>query len=410
MNRVYILFGAVLALFLIHGCQSSTEVSPVELDVPMKPVDTIGMAIAYDFNAYFTRAFDSCGCPGAAVSLVKDSASILEHGYGFRDDQNPVDAQTVFRLGSVSKGFAAITAAFCVENNYFSYYDTVNKIVPFFSLSDINQSNRIQVWHLLSHTTGLPMHSYTNLIEDGVSVRDITRKLQEVKLIAKEGQQYAYQNTAYSVIEEVILSSTGKTYTDILESELLKPLDMQMTSFSYEALVGNSNHAEPHFFNYKTKQFRSTPITERYYNSVSSGGINSNVNDMAKWMLMLVGNRPDVLDESAFTELFKPRINTSGARRGFNKWEGVGKSYYAMGWRLLDIDGYRIIYHGGFVNDYKSEIAIDRNRKLGICVLFNSTCPISSDVIPKFFEIAEYYRNSPSKAKRHELFSRNIPE
>ena len=194
----------IILIFLSSPFFSCTLKSDEEnnlTDPEVSVIDTIGTAIAADFDEYFQKAFDSCGCPGAAVSIVKDNASLLEKGYGTRDDINPVDQYTVFRLGSVSKGFAAVTSAFCAANNYFTFHDTVNSIVPYFNLKNTEQTNRIQVWHLLSHTTGLPVHAYTNLIEDGLSVNEITRKLQEVNLFASEGKEYAYQNTAYSVIE-----------------------------------------------------------------------------------------------------------------------------------------------------------------------------------------------------------------
>ena len=74
-----------------------------------------------------------------------------------------------------------------VDQGLLTFDAPVYKIVPNFRLSDADQTERIQVQHLLSHTTGLPRHAYTNLVEDGLSLERIIPKFEDVALISTEG-------------------------------------------------------------------------------------------------------------------------------------------------------------------------------------------------------------------------------
>lgn len=81
-----------------------------------------------------------------------------------------MDANTVFRVGSLSKGFAGVLSGILVSQGTLAWDEPVQQLVPEFKLRDRAQTGRIQLWHLLSHTTGLPYHAYTHLIEQGYDI------------------------------------------------------------------------------------------------------------------------------------------------------------------------------------------------------------------------------------------------
>ena len=305
-----------------------------------------------------------------------------------------VNMSTVFRLGSVSKGFTGVLTGKLIEKGYFNWDTKIQKHLPSFIFSDSAQASRIEVKHLLSHTTGLPRHSYTNLIEDGMKMSKIKPMLKNVDLISKEGQMMSYQNAAFSIIEEFIEASTNKNFNQLLREEIFIPASMNSASSTLLEANSMGNKAHPQRWNSRSQQYYDVKHNNKYYNAVSAGGINASISDMANWLHVVMGNNPTVICDSTLEEVFSPEVKTTRNRKYFNKWQGVTNSYYAKGWRKLEFNDRDIMYHGGYVNQFRSEIAIDRKNKLGICVLFNAPVKYSSKVVTSFFNYCDSIQNS----------------
>jgi beta-lactamase class C len=350
-----------------------------------------------DFERTFTEGMNENKIPGAAVAMVKDGRIVFQKGFGVREKGKPqrVDEHTVFRLGSVSKGFASVLTAVLADEGVVDWDDPVSGYLEDFRLYDPGQTRRVQIRHLLSHTSGLPRHSYTNLVEDGLSLDRIIPRLQEVPLIAKEGEQLAYQNATYSVIEKVLESQTENDFNTLLQEKLFDPLSMENASSTYEGIHEADNKALPHVYVSRSRGRAPISISRKYYNAVSSGGINASASDMGKWLLMLTGHHPEVISEESLNTLSEP-IATLNNRRFSRHWDDVNRSYYGLGWRILDNHGQKIVYHGGYVNGYRSEIAFSPDDGTGICILINTSSSYPLEVIPGFFN--HFKSDSPDTA------------
>jgi beta-lactamase class C len=339
-----------------------------------------------EFEQNFEAGLNNKRIPGAAVSIVKDGRVVYQKGFGVKETGKPeeVDEHTVFRLGSVSKGFASVLTGVLVEEGVVSWDGPVSSYVKEFKLNDQAQTGRVQVRHLLSHTSGLPRHAYTNLVEDGLSLDRIIPRFSQVPLIAKEGEQIAYQNAAYSTIEKVLEAQTDTDFNTLLNEKLFSPLAMNHASSNYDSIQYSENKALPHIYYSRSRGRVPVPITTKYYNTVSSGGINASASDMGKWLLLLTGNYPDVISKETLEEIYNPLASINN-RRFSRYWDGVNGSSYGMGWRVLENHGQKIVYHGGYVNGYRSEIAFAPEDGLGISILVNTNSGYPLEVIPGFF-------------------------
>jgi beta-lactamase class C len=117
---------------------------------------------------------------------------------------------------------------------------------------------------------------------------------------------------------------------------------------------------------------------------------------MGAWLRVLLGNRPDIIAPENLDYIFDPVVKNRN-RGGFYGWGGVKDNYYGIGWRIVNWPEKSIIYHGGSVNGYRSEIAIDRENKIGICVLFNSNNRYAAKVIPEFIKAYEAFLEKESQ-------------
>ncbi len=350
-------------------------------------------SVLEDYDDYVQEQTGKGRTPGVAVAIVYDTAVVFLKGYGLRsyDTGEPVDLHTVFRLGSVSKGFASFLTGIMVQEGRVDWNDKVVKYLPGFSLKSEISTRDLSIRNVLSHTTGLPYHSYTNLIEDGWSLDDMIHALRDVDVIAPAGRMYSYQNVAYSIIDEVLDSVSGKTYQELMRDLVFRPLNMNDASMSYMEIMNTPDLALPHY-RYKGS-WKPKKIHDTYYNVPPAGGVNASISDMSKYLLALLGNDYEVISDSTLQTIFTPVVRTSKYKYS-GSWKHLKRSYYGLGWRIFITSEDTIVYHGGYVNGYRSEIALIPSKKTGICVLTNASNHFASESIPEFFDRFNFWYDS----------------
>lgn len=384
---------AAVSWLLLSTCNqvppSAAAASVLNLEPPPPALDPQWAALLADYDRFFRDSMRLTQTPGAAVVIVRDSQIVWLRGYGVRAWGQPdsVDAHTVFRIGSLSKGFAGVLTGLVVQDGRLGWNDLVQRHFPAFNLRDHKQAQRVQIWHLLSHTTGLPYHAFTNLIEDHYALPTIAGTyFPKAPLGGREGEFYAYQNAAFSLAGEVMLHVTGQTYSQLLTSRIFQPLGMSTASCDFSSIQNQPNHALPHF--QTGAGWHPEAIEDSYYtNAAPAGGVNASAADMGQWLKLLLGQRPDLVADSTLDRVFRPVVKTDKERRIFSHWIDRDAASYALGWRVITTrDGHTLVYHGGYVNGFKAQIAFDRTAKVGICVLFNANSELSEACIPAFFQ------------------------
>ncbi len=344
---------------------------------------------------YFDKAIATGDVVGAGVSVVKGDSIVFSDGFGKRNsNQNyRVDGETVFRLGSLSKGFAGVLAAEVKNEGKLDWSSKVVDYLPEFELGDQENTSKITLENILSQTSGTPYHSFTNLIEAGLPLQDIATRFKDVEPVAKPGEMYSYQNAMFALSGEMMSKATGKKLTTLMNNRLLTPLGMCSTSMDYETLEHLRNVAMPYVK--RRNGWKMSSLKNDYYNAIAAGGISSSADDMAKWMRFLLGHDPEVMNAAALEEVFNPIIEIPGHVKYYQRWPGHLKSYYGLGWRIhkfVEDDATEektIWHHGGSVNDYRNEIAVYPEADLGICVLMNCNSKIARTVIPDLYQIVK---------------------
>lgn len=344
-------------------------------------------AVVSEYEQYIKESLALTGTPGAAVAIVKDSLIVFLKGFGVRnvEKQDSVDAHTIFRLASVSKPVSATLAGILVEDSILHWQDPVTKYIAGFDLSPAEFTDALQLRHVLSQSTGFPYHTYTNLIEDGRTLADMLNELHQVELIAQPGKVYSYQNVAYSILDSMVSKATNSTFEQAMKAHVFGPLFMADASLTYDDIISRTNVAQPHL--YRGRQWKPIPISDTYYNAAPAGGINASITDMAKWMVAMLGYRSDVISPGTIEQLYSPHVKATAKNRNFNRWSRIKRSYYGLGWRVIQFQEDTLAYHGGYVNGYRSEVAIHPSKKIAICVLANGPSGFSDYALPSFFRI-----------------------
>ncbi len=345
------------------------------------------------YDKFFTTNFNVSECPGAAVVIVKDSTVIYKKGFGVKKikTNDYVDTNTVFRIASLSKGVTAVLAGNMVDRDELNWNQRVKESVKTFGLRDKEQAERLRVKHVLSHTTGLYKYTYTKLIQQGLSLDQIIKSFNRIGVVAKEETEYEYQNAMFSVIEKIMEGATKTSFDNLLKERVFDPARMNDASSTFFAIKNNDNVALPHKYNKFSKKYYLDRLHSNYYNVAAAGGVNASISDMGEYLKILLGHYPNIISKNSLADIFNPVVCTSEKDTYVNLWDGVTDSYYAMGWRVLDYRGRRVVYHGGNVNQYKTQILVDPDNGIGICVLFNGPNIFNGPVMPTFLNYYDFY-------------------
>ncbi|MBK9255353.1 MAG: beta-lactamase family protein [Saprospiraceae bacterium] len=336
---------------------------------------------------------DSAHCPGMATAIINNGKIEILETYGFRqnDTKEIITENTLFRIASVSKGFAGIVAAKLVNDGVIDLQKPVSYYVPEFKVRQKRGRDTIRVWHILSHTTGFTTHAFSNLIDQGKNMDVLVKAINRLDVRDYPGKSYAYQNAAFAMIEKIIEKTTGVAYSKMLDSIIFKPLGMVTASTSHSAISAANDRAFGHKYYGPKSGIRSLPIKPNYYNTISAGGVNATIQDMAIWLKAVMGYNPDIISDEVRELAFAPRANSSSDSKYFNRWKGRKASYYGLGWRIIEFQDRKLIFHGGSVNGFRTEIAFDPEKNIGVVFLFNSTCSYSNNAVPSFFSFYDKY-------------------
>lgn len=339
-----------------------------------------------DFSQSFRSAAIKHDYPAAALVVVSRDRVLSMITVGHRDAarSTPVDSQTVFRLASVSKTIAAGAIGLLANEGALAWDDPVALYEPNFRIKGDTQALRLR--HLLEHSSGLIPHAYDNLIEDGVPRATVIGRLAELEPLCAPGACYGYQNVVFSLLEPAIEKSGAMPYGEILRRRIFEPLQMRNASVGFEAFIENPNHAVPHV---KSRgRWRAVNVEPNYYHLPAAAGVNASISDMASWLQAQLGASPAVFPPDLVAFLTAPRKRTLGQLRRRYWRDVIDDAHYGMGWRVYDLDGLSVIYHGGWVKGFRADVAFAPELDLGIAILLNAEANSLSELSARFWSMA----------------------
>lgn len=324
--------------------------------------------------------------PGAAFAIIHGGQILRLGTFGFTDldDKRPIDANTTFRIASLSKGFSGVLAATLAAEDRFSLDQPVSVFSPTFRIKA--QPRPLTVEDVLGQRSGYVRNAYDNLLEAGISRDEILPRFSTLEPLCAPGKCYSYQNNVFSLVEDVIDKSSGQSYPQVLRERIFEPLGMVGASVGYHAFISADNHARPHL---KTRSgWRESRPRTTYYQVPSAAGINAGIIDMAQWVAALLGHRPNVVSAAVVQEVLTPRIRTANELANRNWRDLLQDAWYGLGWRIYQLPDTTLALHGGWVAGYRAEIAFSRDMDLGIVILSNAETRAVGELNRHFWDLA----------------------
>jgi beta-lactamase class C len=343
--------------------------------------------VARQFDRWLDGLESSSDVSGLAVAVIKDDKVLLERGIGYANasTREPVTANTVFRLASLSKAFATAMAALMVQDGVISWDTKISNVLPTFQLADVNASQKVTVADILSHRVGLPHNTYDRMLEADAPYEELVTRLAEVPMACPVGDCYGYQNIAFSLIGDVTYAVTGDFYYHEVETRIFHPLGMDTATYGRDALEGTKSWARPH----RRAGRGWIPFTpnEAYYHVPPAAGVNASVRDMEQWLIAQMGGKPNVLSPAVLEVLHTPVVATDRERSSTPWRRGrLLNAQYALGWRIYDYAGQTLIFHAGAVQGYRAMIAFLPKYRFGAVMLWNCESAAPSGLMPMLMD------------------------
>src|SRR6516225_4431680 len=317
-----------------------------------------------DYIATNMKAFD---VPGLAIGVVAGDKLIYVKGFGVRTKGGaPVDPQTLFQIGSVTKAFLSTTMAIAVDRGKLHWEDRIIDLDPEFQMRDPWVTREFRVFDLMAQRSGLPPYANDILGFLGLDRSAQIRSWRYVDPVSSFRTTFAYTNITQVLAGRIVARAEGAAdWNAVLQSEILDPLGMTDTTYSAAAMTASANHAVGH--RYTVDGSVAVPFEQLFpYDFDGSGDINSNIEDMAKWVSLQLaggttpgGQRIVSAENLAYTHT--PKVAMSD------------KACYALGWVVQPTPNGDIVWHDGGTFGFAAMVALQLDRKLGVIVLSNQS-------------------------------------
>src|SRR4051812_43433298 len=335
----------------------------------------------------YRAALERSGIAGSSLMIVRDGKIVARANEGFQDRGRrvPVGDGTIYHWASITKTFTGIAIMQLRDRGLLSLDDPVVKYVPELRLAhnpfgDISQ---VKIRHLMSHSAGFrastwpwggdqPWHPF-----EPTTWEQLVAMLPYTDVQFAPGSRYSYSNPGVIFLGRIIQQLSGDDYEVYVTKNILMPLGMHHTFFDrapYFLLPFRSHSYFRDDSGLKEARFDfDTGIT------VSNGGLNAPLTDMAKYLSFLLGSadRADdsvVLKRASLEEMWTPQIRAT-AGEGVNGTDSsAALSFFVEQW-----NGVELIGHSGDQNGFISHLYLHRPSRTGWLISMNTDTSASKD-------------------------------
>ena len=321
------------------------------------------------------------GMVGLAVATVEHGAVRYIKGFGetVAGSGERVTPDTVFRWASVSKGVASALVTGLAAEGKLSLAAPLAAMHTTLTLP--GDSSRVTVADVLSHRVGVVRNAWDERLEAGEDPRALRSLLGTLPTYCAPGTCYAYQNIAYDAATEIVERATGIPYAAAAQSRLFRPLGMTHASVGRTGLEGALSWARPHHGR------QPVAVNDSYYRIPAAGGVNSSINDLARWMQAQMGLAPTVLTPAMLDAMHRARVRTPPHGRRGPMDRALTDASYGLGWRVFHYAGHTLVGHRGSVDGYGSLVLFDPQQQSGIVMLWNSNDYRAARLQLEFFDM-----------------------
>ena len=350
-------------------------------------------------------AMERLHVPGVAIGIINGDQQ-CSAGFGVTNLENPlpVNAETLFQVGSISKTVTATAMMRLMERGLVDLDAPIRTYLPDLRLADSSVTERVTLRHIFTHTAGW-MGDYfddAGLGDDALDI--VVKRMNQLPQITPLGEIWSYNNAGYYLAGRVIEVITGKTCEDATRELVLDPLGMSHSFFFARDAI-TYRVAAGHEAVYPGDEREPAVLRPWWLARVSNslGGLTAPVNDMLRYARFHLGDGSMNNQEGA--RLLRPEyllaMHTPTVPAANGEFMGVA-------WFLRDVDHLRIVRHGGATNGQQATLQLIPARQFAIVMLTNSDRggelirPVVKKALESYLGIVEH-EPEPVQASEEQL-------
>jgi serine-type D-Ala-D-Ala carboxypeptidase/endopeptidase len=302
---------------------------------------------------------------GIVVGVVgPQGRRVISYGHLSKGDPRPLDGDTSFEIGSVTKVFTALLLADMVRKGEVALADPVAKYLRAgFKLPERN-GRQITLLDLATHTSGLPfmpdgLPVFNDSATEKYSAAQLQRFLARYELPREIGAKWGYSNIGYWLLGQALAARAGMDYERLLRTRIIAPLKLNSTAITVspklkaKLAVGHNAVLQP------APPFSAVPV---YALMPAAGGLVSTANDLLTLLSVALGYERSPLASSMSVMLSTRRP--------------MGRSEQALGWVVIGEGDAQLIVHDGGTFGYATSVAWDPKKRVGVVVLSNQVASV----------------------------------
>jgi D-alanyl-D-alanine-carboxypeptidase/D-alanyl-D-alanine-endopeptidase len=356
-------FGMVLGLWMSLAPASSFAQAPADTPIPS---DTgIGKILKDHLGA------ENLGI-GIVVGVIDAKGRrIIAYGSLAKDDKRPLNGDTIFEIGSITKVFTSLALMDMVQKGEVSVTDPVSKYLPAAVKVPERNGKKITLQDLATQSSGLPEREPSNAdrsnLYAGYSKEQLYEFLSGYQLTRDIGSLFEYSNIGVSLLGHALSLRDGKDYEAMVRARILEPLGMNDTAITLSPEM-KARLAPGHGINRNPVPNLDFSIREVL---AGGGGLKSSANDLLTFLAANLGYTKTPLAQAMAAEI-SIRQPTLPSMVGME---------IAYTWIIQTKNGKSIVWHNGSSPGYRTYIGFDPKSRAGVVVLSNCYSPKLTDDI-----------------------------
>ncbi len=310
------------------------------------------------------QAINTGRCGSATVAIMVDSTIVYAEGFGMaqREKGIPVDADTLFNMGSISKVYAAAAIMLLVDDGRVSLDRPVSEYLPDFRMAD-KRYRDITVRMTLNHSSGLPGTEGSNTFgfaHNDKAMQETLETLAHSHLKHNPGEMYAYCNDGFSLAEMIVRRVSGKKFSEFLQERIFTPLGVKNTGVSVGEIRDKTRAA---YYNPETGKIEPFEVAS----ILGAGGLSTTASDLCRF-LDTFSSQNKLFSKASLDEMKKSQPS---AFRGKLRNPAIS---LGLGWDMTELPRYKaaglqVLGKSGGTGNYSSMCFTVPDKRISVAVI-----------------------------------------
>lgn len=322
---------------------------------------------------------------GVAIAIIEDGEMVMAEGFGLadRERERPVTADTLFRVGSVSKSVIGLLALRAESQGWVDLDAPIANLAPDFEFENAFEAEApITLAHLLEHSAGFDEVHFNELVaEESQAGWSLDRVLglnpASRRARWRPGTRHAYSQANFTAAAHIIATRAGRDWEALVRDEVLAPAKMHGASFRLDAATRPRVAA-----GYDGPQRLRVPPWQMHHRP--AGNLLVSARDLGHLLEVLIA-RGEIEGHAHWSATQLERFE-----RGATLPVSEHARTYGLGVYPQQFRGHSFSGHGGWVPGHQAWYAYSPELRAGVVMLANRTGPMTTSVWQLRFLIANY--------------------